>query len=455
MRVSEILNEFKIDVPADLGKDRTKKLSRIVNKVSDEPEWIDKIFDTLSLSYKEDEGFRDKIISMIDPSTRSSSDEDLLYAKSFLRSFSVVIEKTDGNAEEKLEFANTLGKVDHINVSALTTPGLNTWDSWLTGSEFSKRIFRNLFNNPSFTSANKGPGEVALALLSPKINLAPGRTGDLEINGIEVEVKGGVSSSGGRLDPTKNSIGNLYGDERFWSYLFPNDLDKAKRLAVTTVTPLEFADYVKENDLTSDEIKKILSAVFKMADTSTIDAAAGSGGQKNDIVKVAFSNYSKSQELENFLIIQEDVSKTVFFSVNDLDSVIDLLVVGGYIVSKDTRSIGSIQLGLRKSRQASTRSTGSNVKVRKSKKAEEPITKVSQKPSVDDQKIEQSLSQKIQDPANPLYKAWKDIPSSGKTEAQQIIKDELSKGTPDSEIAVLLADLALESMINNLKRLID
>lgn len=455
MRVFEILNEFKIDVPQDLGKDRTQKLSRIVNKVSNEPQWIDKIFDTLALSYKEDEGFKDKIISMIDPSVRTDSEQDLLYAKSFLQNFATIIEKTEGTAEEKLQFANTLGKVDHIDVDSLTKPGLNSWSDWLTGSAFSQRVFYNIFNHPSFISSNKGPGEAALALLSPRIKLSPGRAGDLEIDGSDVEVKGGESSSGGRLDPTKNSIGNLYGDERFWSFLFPNDQAKAKELSTKTVTPLEFSGYVQDYNLTSDHIKKILSAVFKMADPSVIDQAAASGGQKNDIVKVAFSNYSNSQELENFLIIQLDVKKTMFFSVKNLDSIIDLLAVGGYVISKDTRSIGSIQIGLKKPRQPASSTKSKPRKVKKDQETSDKKTPAASTNSVDSQKAEQDLSKKIQDVSNPLHKAWKEIPSANKAEAQQIIIDELAKGTDDAKIADLLSDLAFESLIKNIKRLID
>ena len=453
MRVSEILNELKIDVPQNLDKDQASKLTRIVNKVSNEPAWIDKIFDALSLSFKGDDGFQDKIINMIDPAVRPSTDSDISYAEPFLRNFAMIIEKTEGTPEEKLKFANTLGKVDHIDVNALTTPGLNSWDQWLTGSEFGKRVFANLFDHPAFQSHNKGPGEAALALLSPKISLAPGKVGDLIINGIEVEVKGGVSSSGGRLDPTKNSIGNLYDDTRFWSFLFPNDPNKAAELSKKTVTPQEFEKFVIENELTSDHIKKILSAVFKMADPSVIDAAASSGGKRNDIAKVAFSNYSGSQEIDKFLIIQSNNKKTLFFGVNDLDSALDLISVKGYVISKDTRSIGSIQIGLYKSNEKAAASPGI---VKKSKKPKEPTSiKQTSIDTQDNQKAEQQLSQKIQDPANPLYKAWKEIPSSSKAEAQQIIIDEIAKGTADTEIAKLLSDLAFESILINLKRLID
>jgi len=350
MRAFEFLTELNVNIPQDLGQDRTTKLTRIVNKLESDPALIDEIFKHLSLTVKDDKkgDFKSRILTMIGG---DSADQDLSFAPNFLRSLAAAIEQTEGTVEEKLQFANTLGKVEHIDTKKLTSVGVSSWADWLTGTEFSKRLFDNLFNAPAFKTNNKGPGEAALAILSPNITLLTG-AGDISINGTKIEVKGGESVSGGRLSPTSSTVGNVQGDKAFWSKLFPDDNQKADELSnVQKVNGNNFGSFVAQYQLNADQIASILSATFRHESVSG-DITNISKKLANitalDLATIALKNYAASQGDDNFLILQRDVKQSIYFTVKDIESIYTRLSVTIPIIDTDARSAGKAQLGILK-----------------------------------------------------------------------------------------------------------
>jgi len=341
--------EFLIEAP--LGKEQIKKMDRINRAMQSDPVLIDELFKTISLRVKDEEGkMGDRILSFLTPEGKPR-DSDLNYNERFLMSFAAAIEKTEGTTEEKLEFANTLGKVNHIDSKALTTVGLSDWDSWLTGSPFSKRLFLTCFDDPAFQIANKGPGEAALAFLSPNITLQS-QGGDIAVGGVPIEVKAGQSSSGGRLSPTAAAVGSLYGNKEFWNSLLPQDPAKALELSkITGVNANNYSEFLSANKLGSDESIKILGAIFLDAGAQGLVTAAGKKGETVtalDIIKIAIKNYGSSQGDENFLILQKDVRKSMFFNVDKVEDVYSKLSVKCPLIDKDARSAGKPQLGILK-----------------------------------------------------------------------------------------------------------
>jgi len=351
MRAFEFLTE--LDIPQDLGKDRTKKLTRIVNKLESDPALIDEIFKQLSLVVKDDEkgDFKNRILTMIGGDSGEGQDKDLNFAPNFLKSLASAIEQTEGTVEEKLQFANTLGKIDHIDTNKLLTAGVSSWSDWLVGTEFSKRLFSTMFNYPPFRTDNKGPGEVALAILSPNISLLSGG-GDLSIKGIRVEVKGGESAKGGRLSPTESTVGSVQGNKEFWNSLFPNDPNKAAQLStLNKINGNNFGETVAKYQLTSDQVESILLAIFKhpaVADSIKTISSKLEKITALDLVSIAVKNYAASQEDDNFLIIQRDVQQSIYFTVNDIESMYNKLAVSIPIIDTDSRSAGRPQLGILK-----------------------------------------------------------------------------------------------------------
>ena len=352
MRAFEFLSEAEIPAkPATLGKDQLKKMDRITRAMQSDPVLIDELFKTLSLRVKDDTGaMADRILKFLNPD--SPKDKDLSYANTFLKSFATAIEQTEGTTEEKLEFANTLGKVNHIDAKALINAGVSDWDSWLVGTPFSKNLFLTCFNDPAFKIANKGPGEAALAFLSPQISLqSSGGGGDITVNGIPVEVKAGETASGGRLSPTANAVGSLFGNKEFWNSLFPDNPARALALSQKTgINANNYSEFLSANNL-GLQSAKILGAIFLDKGAQSLVAAAGKKGESVtalDIIKIAIKNYGSSQGDDNFLILQKDVRKSMFFNVDNVDAVYGQLSVSCPLIDRDARSAGKPQIGILK-----------------------------------------------------------------------------------------------------------
>lgn len=100
-----------------------------------------------------------------------------------------------GSTAEKIVFVEALEAGKAVNVEALQMP--STTFSDIFPMDFAKKFF--IANGAFGRGVNmKGPGEFALAIMSPDIALAA--QGDITINGKHVEVKAAFSgSAGGRL----------------------------------------------------------------------------------------------------------------------------------------------------------------------------------------------------------------------------------------------------------------
>jgi hypothetical protein len=347
-----------------LTRDQIKKMGRITRRMETDPGYIEELFHTLQLRAADNEGnIKDRIELMLDPKN-TQPEKDQVFVTSFLRGLALAIESTDGTPEERIEFANTFGKVDHVDAGRLTQPGPATWNDWLIGTEFSKRLFHTCFNAAQFKIESKGPGEVALALFTPDIKLRKGK-GDISVNGVDVELKAGETSSGGRLAPTANVIGNLYNNKEFWQGMFPNwnsDPIEANKFKILTAT-----DKVNHNNygnflsgtgkfkrdfaLDNAQSKAILKFIFSHTGAqSLVNAAAAKGPSVTplDLAKIAHMNYGKSQGDENILIVQKDISSSLFYKIDDLDSIWGTLSITLPLIDHDSRTYGRAQVGILK-----------------------------------------------------------------------------------------------------------
>ena len=128
-----------------------------------------------------------------------------------LGEFIKALNNTPGDYDDLASFLSTYGQVSYVDETALMSPGYSGWSAWLRGNgnvseDFINALYKNLFSvQLNIQGSNRGPGEVGLALLSPNIKFAS--LGDLSINGVEVEVKGEMSSGGGRLKNNINDFG--------------------------------------------------------------------------------------------------------------------------------------------------------------------------------------------------------------------------------------------------------
>lgn len=341
--------EFLTEAPS---RKQIQYMQRIYAKMQENPAVIDELWKVISTKIADDEGgMQSRIVTSLQPANTRPED-DQTYGNGFLEGLVDAIDKTEGTVEEKIAFAQTLGTADHIDTKALLQP-LAGWSDWLIGTPFSQRLFDTMFNMPALKEDNKGPGEFALAILSPRITLK-GAKGDIDVDGTPVEVKAGMTSSGGRLSPTEGTLGILYNNKEFWESLFPDDAVKAASCAKERVNANNYSAFLEKYALGPAESERILSAIFKAPKLDAIISAAakkGSGVTAADLIAIAVKNYGVSQGDEHFLILQKDIRTSLYFYIDDLSPIINRLSFSLPLMDPDKRSAAQAQLGiLKKSR---------------------------------------------------------------------------------------------------------
>jgi hypothetical protein len=345
-------NDLKI-VEDGLTRDHQKKLVRITNKLEADPELIDEIFKELSMKAKDMEGqFVNRFVSMLSPEN-TEPEKDQMFAN-FLKKYAEVIAECPGDSEEKFAFIGGLGKKSHIDEKKLLTPGKQSWDDWLTGSEFSKRLFDFAFGDPRLTTDNKGPGEAALAILSPNIKLSVGGSGDIDVGSTPIEVKAaaGKGTGAGRLTPTKNTLG-IYNSKQVAEMLFPGDAQKQKivKERYANCSANAFGNFVQDLELTTEQCQKLLSNIFREESIQDKVAAVASKGPQitgRDLLGLSIYNYGRSQGDEHFLILVRVNRTSLYFHIDEWEQAhgmqFSLSVFGN-----DLRTVGQTQVGILKS----------------------------------------------------------------------------------------------------------
>tara|TARA_B100001287_G_C22671784_1_gene525595 strand:- start:81 stop:1121 length:1041 start_codon:yes stop_codon:yes gene_type:complete len=338
--------EFLTEAPT---RQQLKYMQRIYAKMQENPAVIDELWNVISTKIADDEGgMQSRIVTSLQPAN-TKPEEDQTYGTGFLEGLVDAIDKTEGTVEEKIAFATTLGQADHIDTKALLQP-LSGWGDWLVGTPFSQRLFDTMFNFAPLKEDNKGPGEFALAILSPRITLK-GSKGDITVDGTPVEVKAGMTSSGGRLSPTEGTLGILYNNKEFWESLFPEDKVKAAECAKERVNANNYSAFLEKYAMGPAESEKILSAIFKAPKLDAIISAAakkGTGVTAADLIAIAVKNYGVSQGDEHFLILQKDIRTSLYFYVDDLSPIINRLSFSLPLMDPDKRSAAQAQLGILK-----------------------------------------------------------------------------------------------------------
>lgn len=175
-----------------LAEDPTLKKSIVdLVKSTDDASVLHKVLKVLKAG-----NIEDRVVSVL------SKDAD---ASKFLQKLAEIISTLDAPIEEKDEFLRKYPK-GIADTSLLLSGKPVTFSEFLGGSNFAVELFKVL--TPALTSQGVGPGEVALAVLSPKIAWS-GRAvggGDIQIDGKAVELKTTVSSGGRWINPRKANM---------------------------------------------------------------------------------------------------------------------------------------------------------------------------------------------------------------------------------------------------------
>lgn len=130
-----------------------------------------------------------------------SNDSD---AKAHIETITNVIVDSSASVQEKDLFLSRF-KSGIVDVSKLIDGRLHSFKD-VVGSDFAVEVFKKLIT--TLTSQGIGPGELALAVLSPKIKSvgAVGGGGDIIVNGVRVEVKASVKSGGRWVNARKAKV---------------------------------------------------------------------------------------------------------------------------------------------------------------------------------------------------------------------------------------------------------
>ena len=354
MRFFQFKLDEKVRTPrpqTGLDPERLKKIDRITRKLQSDPELVDEIFKQISTKAKDIEGnFINRFIAMLNPdNTRPEADQAF---SNFLRKYAEVISEVESTTEEKFAFIGNLGKKSYVDTGKLLKPGKSSWDDWLANDDFARKLFDHAFGDPRLTTDNKGPGEAALAILSPDIKLSIGGSGDIEVKNTPVEVKAaaGQSTGAGRLTPTKNTLGN-YDSKVVAKMLFPNDQTKQDALTQNyrNCSANIFGKFVEDFQLETNQVQTLLSNIFKeesIQDMVSKVAAKGKNITGKDLLGLSIYNYGRSQNDEHFLILVKSTRSSLYFQIDDWDQ--PGLQFGLTVFGSDARTVGQTQIGILK-----------------------------------------------------------------------------------------------------------
>jgi hypothetical protein len=191
MRYSEfrVLKEYD-----DLSQEKDKILRSISGMNADneqEAEILDRIWKILN---------SERVQNAINTAFLASIEDEDISAKQkqeIMQDLQEIVGNVSADYKSMKNFLNKLESQGAINVKALSQP-VSTFEQVFDSDPVAIKTFHALKSYGAGKN-QKGPGEYAMAILSPKVRLRAGG-GDLDIDGIgQVELKAAVTGSGGRL----------------------------------------------------------------------------------------------------------------------------------------------------------------------------------------------------------------------------------------------------------------
>ena len=274
-----------------------------------------------------------------------------------IKNFIEAMVQAEGDDDDMIEFVNNYGKVSYIDTKAVRTEGERmSFDSWLSGKgKVSDSFIRSLFLRLFSKDAYGGPGETAMALLSPQITRPEGNKGDLVIDGVKVEVKGEDSKGGGRLKDENTSISTPNVDPIYKQVIEKNpeiedQLPPYARIStnssgreITTAKGPKFQllNVAKRIDavdkqLADDFMKEMLAGSFtKVADKYNDLFANWRNMNFQQInyaaAKMSYLNYKTELDAKGFdhiLLLNRQKSTSLYFNTNKFDDVRELFRLG-------------------------------------------------------------------------------------------------------------------------------
>lgn len=351
MRYKQLLEAPEIEIEKNL-----QKLDFITDYLKRNPEYMAKFHKVLRQKEREQEVSKGNpdavnIAAKLAPKITTPEKDHAPLIKRFIEA----MVSAEGDDDDMINFVNSYGKVSYINTKKVRTEGkMIDIRTWLSGKgKVSDAFIISLFNNLFAKDSFGGPGETAMALLSPTITRPEGNKGDLVIDGVKVEVKGESASGGGRLKDEASSVGAPNVEPIYVQVREKNQaiqLPSYDRISTTT-TGREIKKAGKEKYQLLNIAKLIDTVDPKLADdfmremlTGAFKKVAGeyetlfSNWRGMDFVaihkaasKMSYLNYKTeldSKEFTHILLLNNPKMTSVYFDTNNFDQVRGLFTLG-------------------------------------------------------------------------------------------------------------------------------
>lgn len=286
-----------------------------VDKTSDE-ELLDRIYTVLNKT-----NLVDRISGTLERETDTTG---------YVADLTKLIIDTSGTYQEKHDFIKGFPH-GYVDINLMLSGDRAKFDQLITGGPFVHRVFDAL-KQVTFGTA-KGPGEFALAVMSPHIKITG--KGDLNIGNKVVEVKANVGKSGGRLGTpgslnfenvahiiakhTKTSEAQLKSNNLGLGGLITlsSNLTPAQRTSLGK----ELFDYIFGGEVDTGALVHAL-------------AASDEGTLKKEYTKANYRHYQKETGFSG-LMLMNFVSQELKYYVDPESMAEEIYEPGVYIISKD------------------------------------------------------------------------------------------------------------------------
>ena len=293
--------------------------------------------------------------------------------KPLVKRFIEAMVQAEGDEDDMINFVNTYGKVSYIDTEKLRTEGARQdIKSWLGGrGEVSDQFIYSLFSRLFSKDSYGGPGETAMALLSPSITRPEGNKGDLIVDGIKVEVKGEDAKGGGRFKDEATSIGTpdikpIYEkvlakqpdikvdglDLPTYDRISSSTKDKVIKNKFPLLNVARAIDLV-DNKLADDFMKEMLTKTF-VKSAENYSSLFKNWRQMNHAqlnraaTKMSYLNYKTELDAKGFehiLLINKPKAVSLYFNTNDFDTARELFKLGS-VDFGDKQNMGAAQASL-------------------------------------------------------------------------------------------------------------
>lgn len=308
MKIKELLTE---DV-SQLKKDVITQVQQ-----TDDEQLLDRIYTVLNQS-----GLADRIGGVL---TRDTDTEG--YVDEITR----IIIDTPGTYQEKYAFIEAF-PTGYVNIKLMLSGNRVTFEDLLQGGKFVHSVFQALKRYQP--AGVKGPGEFALAVMSPHIKITG--KGDLNIGDQVVEVKASagktVSSGGGRL----GTPGLLHSDRVatiIKKYIPTVRLETGVNLSLEGLQQLaaNLEPVVKEK-----LAKDVFGYIFgRSVDTSELESAFAAGQSlSGPYTKANWALYQQHSGFTGVMLINFALGQLQYFA-NPADIISNIYSTNVYLISKD------------------------------------------------------------------------------------------------------------------------